>query len=74
MTNAYLMKTLRKALEIPLGVSHLKWSLESGATIIGTETELVLKSRNIIPGKLIKHGFNFKYLRIEDAISSLTTS
>lgn len=73
-TNALLMKTLRKALKIPFGMSQPKWLLKIGATIIGTETELVLKSRNVIPEKLIKNGFNFKYLRIEDAINSLTTS
>ncbi|WP_296316970.1 TIGR01777 family oxidoreductase [Winogradskyella sp. UBA3174] len=73
-TNTYLMLTFRKALNIPFGISHPKWLLKIGAKIIGTESELVLKSRNVIPKKLIDEGFYFKYNTIEKAIESLVKS
>ena len=38
-----------------------KFLLEFGALIINTETELILKSRNVIPGILLANGFEFKY-------------
>jgi uncharacterized protein (TIGR01777 family) len=73
-TNAVLMKTLRHTLNIPFGLQHPKWLLEFGAKLIGTETELVLKSRNVIPEKLLDNGFKFKYIKIEDAIDALVKS
>lgn len=73
-TNSYVMKTLRKVLKMPFGISHPKWLLEFGAALIGTETELVLKSRNVIPEKLTAYGFKFKYPKIEDALYSLMES
>jgi uncharacterized protein (TIGR01777 family) len=73
-TNSHLMKSFRKALKIPFGISHPKWLLKLGAKIIGTETELVLKSRNVVPEKLIDKGFTFLYNDIEDAINSLLKS
>lgn len=70
-TNAFLMKTIQKALKVPFGISHPKWLLQFGAKLIGTESELVLKSRNVIPDKLLKKGYEFKFTAIEDAISAL---
>ena len=70
-SNAFLMKYIRKALKVPFGISHPKWLLKIGAWFIGTETELVLKSRNVIPEKLTEKGFTFKYLTIEDAVNEL---
>ena len=65
------MKTIREKMVIVFGVSHPKWLLEIGAKIIGTETELVLKSRNVIPKRLLDSGFAFKYLNIDDALQDL---
>lgn len=73
-TNSILMKTLRHALNIPFGLQHPKSLLEFGAKLIGTETELVLKSRNVIPEKLIERGFKFQYTKIEHAIGALVKS
>lgn len=69
--NKTLMKTLRQEMEIPFGISHPKWILEIGAKLIGTETELVLKSRNVIPERILNHGFKFKYSNLNKAISNL---
>ena len=69
--NMILMKTIRKKIGMPFGISHPEWLLKIGAKIIGTETELVLKSRNVIPERLLQNGFNFKHPTIETTISNL---
>ncbi|WP_335977001.1 TIGR01777 family oxidoreductase [Gaetbulibacter jejuensis] len=73
-TNSVLMKSLRKILKVPFGLSHPKPILEFGAKLIGTETELVLKSRNVIPKRLIDNGFKFKHPKIENALHDLLTN
>ncbi|WOD42283.1 TIGR01777 family oxidoreductase [Hwangdonia lutea] len=69
--NLMLMKTLRKIMTMPIGIPHPKWLLSFGAKLIGTETELVLKSRNVIPKRLLDSGFTFKYANIKDALQDL---
>ncbi|MBT8244037.1 MAG: TIGR01777 family protein [Winogradskyella sp.] len=69
--NKTLMKIIRKALNIPFGISHPKWLVEFGAKLIGTETELVLKSRNIIPKRLLDEGFKFKFESINNAVNAI---
>ncbi|MGJ8549689.1 TIGR01777 family oxidoreductase [Winogradskyella wichelsiae] len=71
-TNAKLMTTLRKSFKVPFGIPQPKWLITFGAKLIGTEPELVLKSRNVIPEKLINNGFTFKHQSIGQAISNLT--
>ena len=66
------MATLRKVLKAPFGLTIPKPMLQLGAEIIGTETELVLKSRNVIPGRLIQHGFQFKFDTLEKTFKDLT--
>ena len=69
--NYTLMKTMRKALKMPIGINHPVWLLKFGAKVIGTEVELVLKSRNVIPKRLLDNGFKFKYKNIELALTNL---
>lgn len=69
--NTSLMTALRKTLTIPIGISHPEWLLKIGAQLIGTETELILKSRNVIPKRLLDNNFIFKYKSIENALSDL---
>ncbi len=74
-TNNYtLMKTLRNVLKTPFGISHPIPLLKLGARIIGTETELVLKSRNVIPERLLNNNFKFAFVNIETALKDLTTN
>ncbi len=68
ITNYGLMKSLRKILNVPFGIPHPKTLLEIGAKIIGTETELILKSRNVVPKRLLKNGFKFKFENIQSAL------
>ena len=70
-TNTQLMKTLRNVLKVPFGIPHQKLSLKFGARLIGTEPELVIKSRNVIPEQLTKHGFIFLHSDIEIALKNL---
>jgi len=69
--NKTLMKTLRTVLKIPFGISHPTWLLEFGAALIRTETELILKSRNVIPERLLKSGYTFKYANLEKSLVHL---
>lgn len=69
--NQSLMKSLRQVLNVPVGINHPKWQLEFGAKLIGTETELVLKSRNVVPKRLLDKGFTFEFENIDTAINHL---
>ncbi len=68
LSNDAFMAALRKAMQVPFGIPTPKWFLAFGAFIIGTETELILKSRWVIPQKLITAGFHFTYNRIESVV------
>lgn len=61
LPNAEFMRALREAWGIGFGLPATRWMLEIGAFILRTETELILKSRRVIPGRLTKHGFDFKF-------------
>lgn len=69
--NEHIMRALRKAVNVPFGIPMPSWLLEFGAILIGTETELVLKSRRVVPKKLLDAGYKFKYLEIENALTNL---
>ncbi len=69
--NRAFMKALRKSVAMPFGIPIGKKLLEIGAKIIGTETELVLKSRNVIPARLAESGFEFQYGNLEKALKNL---
>lgn len=69
--NKTLMKSLRKVMNIPFGIPHPKPILEFGAKLIGTETELILKSRNVVPKRLLENGYSFKYIEITKALNNL---
>ncbi|HEX7183260.1 MAG TPA: TIGR01777 family oxidoreductase [Thermoanaerobaculia bacterium] len=55
------MSALRQAWGAPIGLPATKWMLELGAIFLGTETELILKSRRVVPGRLLADGFSFQY-------------
>lgn len=59
--NEVLMRTLRRQMNIPAGLPAPVWLLKAGAVIIHTETELILKSRWVLPGRLLQAGFRFTY-------------
>ena len=59
--NREFMRVLRQAWGTPIGLSASKWMLEIGAIFLRTETELLLKSRRVVPGRLLQSGFRFQY-------------
>lgn len=65
ISNAHFMAAIRKSNHVPFGLPTPRWFLAFGAFLIGTETELILKSRWVIPQKLMDAGFRFKYPEIE---------
>ena len=68
---AEFMRCLREAWGMPFGLPASNWMLEIGALFMRTETELILKSRRVIPGRLLKEGFVFKYPLWPDAARDL---
>ena len=67
-TNSRFMKKFRKYMNRQFGLSTPKWLLEIGAVIIKTETELILKSRWVIPERLLNAGFQFKYATLDETL------
>jgi uncharacterized protein (TIGR01777 family) len=61
LPNAAFMRALRRAWGMPVGLPAARWMLEVGARVLGTETELVLKSRRVVPGRLLAAGFEFRF-------------
>lgn len=61
LPNAEFMSALRKAWGIGFGLPASRWMLEAGALAMRTETELILKSRRVTPGRLLEAGFHFEY-------------
>ncbi|MBD1382408.1 TIGR01777 family oxidoreductase [Metabacillus arenae] len=71
ITNREFMDHLRKAMNKKVGLSSPKWMLEIGASLIRTETELILKSRWVIPERLEREGYKFKFNKIEAALQQI---
>jgi uncharacterized protein (TIGR01777 family) len=61
LPNAEFMQTLRKAWGIKFGLPATEWMLELGAFVLRSETELMLKSRRVIPPRLLNSGFTFQF-------------
>ncbi|WKA59203.1 TIGR01777 family oxidoreductase [Planococcus shenhongbingii] len=69
--NRELMESMRKAMNRKLGLPAAKWMLEMGAVALGTETELILKSRWVLPERLERAGFEFKYETLDQALGQI---
>lgn len=69
--NTDLMKCIRNGYGVPFGLPSPAWLLELGAMIIGTETELILKSRWVVPKRLTANGYTFLFPKIEHAVKDI---
>ena len=58
-------------MKVRIGLSSPPWLLKIGAVIIKTETELILKSRWVVPEKLLESGYSFKYPTLETALKNI---
>ncbi len=71
VTNAEFMAAIRKVCDAPFGLPASRWMLEIGAWFMRTETELLIKSRRVVPGKLLADGFAFRHPHLLPAIEQL---
>ena len=71
LPNAEFMRLLREAFGVSFGLPAREWMLEIGAVLMRTETELILKSRRVVPGRLLDRGFTFKHPEWNDAARDL---
>jgi len=71
LPNAEFMRLLREAWGIPYGCPQTELMLEVGACLLGSETELILKSRRVIPARLLGSGFEFAFPRWADAAKEI---
>jgi NAD dependent epimerase/dehydratase family enzyme len=69
--NRTVMATIRRVLGIPAGLPAFRWMLELGSIAIRTETELILKSRWVLPGRLQAAGYEFRHPNLEPALRSI---
>jgi uncharacterized protein len=71
LPNGEFMRVLRDACGVSFGLPASRWMLEIGAVFMRTETELILKSRRVVPAKLLEHGFMFRFPHWSDAARDL---
>ncbi|HEX7721852.1 MAG TPA: TIGR01777 family oxidoreductase [Pyrinomonadaceae bacterium] len=71
LTNAEFMRALRSARGVPFGLPASQWMLELGAFLAQSETELILKSRRVVPTRLVDSGFTFQFPNWPEAASDL---
>jgi uncharacterized protein (TIGR01777 family) len=61
LPNCEFMSQLREAWGAKIGLPATEWMLEIGMFFLRTETELILKSRRVVPGRLLENGFAFDF-------------
>jgi uncharacterized protein len=66
-----LMRELRAAVGMPVGLPATRWMAEIGAFAMRSDTELLLKSRRVVPGRLVDVGFSFELPLWSDAVREL---
>lgn len=70
-TNELFMQSLRYVMHVPAGISSPVWLLKIGAFLINTETELILKSRWVLPERLLQSGYTFKHVYLTEALKDI---
>ena len=71
LTNSEFMRAIRQAWGISFGLPASKWMLELGAFVLRSETELMLKSRRVVPTRLLQSGFTFQFPSWPEAAADL---
>jgi uncharacterized protein len=66
-----LMRALRRAWGRRVGLPATAWMAEIGAWVLRTDTELLLKSRRVVPGRLLDAGFEFEHPQWPEAATDL---
>ncbi len=65
------MRVLRDAMGVGLGLPATRWMASIGSFFMDTDPELILKSRRVVPTRLLKAGFVFEHPTWADAAKSL---
>ena len=71
MPNREFMRAFREVCHQPIGLPATHWMLELGAFFLRTETELPLKSRRVVPRRLLESGFHFDFPTVREALDHL---
>lgn len=71
LSNEDMMGQIRKKIKVSFGIPSPVWLLELASVFIKTETELMLKSRNVYPEILLENDFKFRYDTFEKALEEL---
>ncbi len=71
VSNKSFMKQLRTSIKQSIAIPTPAWLLKIGAKLIGTETELILKSRWVVSKKLDSFGYRFQFPTIKFALENL---
>ena len=72
ITNAEFMEAIRQVERTPVAIPATKWMIEMGTWLLRTESELVLKSRRVVPRRLRELGFPFEFPRWPAAARDLS--
>lgn len=71
LPNRDFMRTFREVCGAHIGLPATRWMLEIGALFLRTETELLLKSRRVVPGRLLDSGFAFEFPELRSALAEI---
>lgn len=71
LSNENMMGQIRKKIKVSFGIPSPVWLLELASVFIKTETELMLKSRNVYPEILLENDFKFRYDTFEKTLEEL---
>lgn len=69
--NEFFMQKIREVFKISFGLPAPKWMIEIGTFLLRSESELVLKSRKVVPTKLLAEGFEFKFKKLDKALKNI---
>ncbi|MEO8572707.1 MAG: TIGR01777 family oxidoreductase [Pyrinomonadaceae bacterium] len=73
LPNKEFMKVLRDVYGMPIGLPAFEWQLAIGAFLMRSETELILKSRRVVPKLLTDTGFKFEFPEWKEAAEDLVS-
>jgi uncharacterized protein (TIGR01777 family) len=73
LTNRDFLRAIREAWGTRIGLPTTSWMIEVGTFLMGTESELILKSRQVVPGLLLDTGFQFTFLHWPAAARDLVS-
>jgi len=72
LPNHDMMLLVREACGAPFGLPATEWMLEVGAFFLRTETELIIKSRRVVPERLLASGFKFQFPEMRGALADIS--